>query len=338
MSASPSTTSTGKSPELRRSGSRNRHDSVKISVSYPSSDQINDLPSSCLSKPNEKTHLTPSIRRASLSSPRKTTFSVSPPRRSFVDLSPKRGSQPKNDVMFSVHYTNKNGREITENVVSRTPRESNCYLRVSSSGNRSHSIDSTNSGYDEDANSSRRNSTRSQGTDESIGGGQKDLSPSPTFEDHHGKQKVVKMGKRNIKAQVKRFRMETKAAKTLAIIVGGFILCWMPFFTIYLIRAFCTDCINQTIFSVLFWLGYCNSAINPCIYALFSKDFRFAFKRVIYRILCGKKLMFNANTKRRGSDASYMKTTQRNPSNNLSMNHKSNHVGDDSDPGASDSR
>lgn len=30
-----------------------------------------------------------------------------------------------------------------------------------------------------------------------------------------------KMGKRNIKAQVKRFRMETKAAKTLAIIVGG---------------------------------------------------------------------------------------------------------------------
>ena len=83
--------------------------------------------------------------------------------------------------------------------------------------------------------------------------------------------------------QVKRFRMETKAAKTLGIIVGGFVCCWMPFFTMYLVRAFCPECINPTVFSVLFWLGYCNSAINPCIYALFSNDFRFAFKRIICR-------------------------------------------------------
>ncbi|KAG8236709.1 hypothetical protein J437_LFUL017141 [Ladona fulva] len=84
---------------------------------------------------------------------------------------------------------------------------------------------------------------------------------------------------------VKRFRMETKAAKTLGIIVGGFIVCWLPFFTMYLVRAFCEDCIPPLVFSVLFWLGYCNSAINPCIYALFSKDFRFAFKRIICRML-----------------------------------------------------
>ncbi|KAL1449870.1 hypothetical protein WDU94_002342, partial [Cyamophila willieti] len=49
---------------------------------------------------------------------------------------------------------------------------------------------------------------------------------SPTYEDQSSGNKpklINKMGKRNIKAQVKRFRMETKAAKTLAIIVGGFI-------------------------------------------------------------------------------------------------------------------
>lgn len=91
-----------------------------------------------------------------------------------------------------------------------------------------------------------------------------------------------KMGKRNIKMQVKRFKTETKAAKTLGIIVGGFIICWLPFFTVYLIRAFCEDCIEKLLFSVLFWLGYCNSALNPLIYALFSNDFRMAFKRLIF--------------------------------------------------------
>ena len=96
--------------------------------------------------------------------------------------------------------------------------------------------------------------------------------------------------------------METKAAKTLGIIVGVFILCWLPFFTMYLVRAFCPNCIHPTVFSILFWLGYCNSAINPCIYALFSKDFRFAFKKIIVDFFCKQR----ANTLRRGSDGSQL--------------------------------
>ena len=72
---------------------------------------------------------------------------------------------------------------------------------------------------------------------------------------------------------------------------GMFILCWCPFFTLYLIRPFCDNCINPLLFSVLFWLGYCNSAVNPFIYAMFSKDFRFAFKRIIYRFFCSKKYL-----------------------------------------------
>lgn len=97
--------------------------------------------------------------------------------------------------------------------------------------------------------------------------------------------------------------METKAAKTLGIIVGGFILCWLPFFTMYIVRPFCPNRIHPTIFSVLFWLGYCNSAINPCIYALFSKDFRFAFKKII---CCKCSCMRRPDTLRRGSDGSQL--------------------------------
>ncbi|XP_053619915.1 octopamine receptor Oamb isoform X1 [Plodia interpunctella] len=114
------------------------------------------------------------------------------------------------------------------------------------------------------------------------------LTPGLSYEEYDDKPRTTRrMGKRNIKAQVKRFRMETKAAKTLGIIVGGFVFCWLPFFSVYVVRAFCGECVTPIVFSVLFWLGYCNSAINPLIYALFSKDFRFAFKRIICKCFCG---------------------------------------------------
>ncbi|BFZ02243.1 hypothetical protein BsWGS_05282 [Bradybaena similaris] len=84
-----------------------------------------------------------------------------------------------------------------------------------------------------------------------------------------------------MKLHMQKFNREKKAAKTLAIIVGAFIVCWMPFFTTYLVGAFCDSCVSPLLFSVVFWLGYCNSAMNPCVYALFSRDFRFAFRKLL---------------------------------------------------------
>lgn len=133
------------------------------------------------------------------------------------------------------------------------------------------------------ARQSSRDSRRKSVFKEAPAGISRDLSPNSS----------KKLGKKHLKVQVKRFRMETKAAKTLAIIVGGFIICWLPFFTMYLTRAFCVDCINETLFSILFWLGYCNSAVNPFIYALFSRDFRQAFKRIIMRCFCWKRFKLN---------------------------------------------
>ncbi|XP_034940044.1 octopamine receptor Oamb [Chelonus insularis] len=169
---------------------------------------------------------------------------------------------------------------------------------------------------------SRRNSCESQVTGDEVS--LRELTPGI----EEKPPRVMKMGKRNIKAQVKRFRMETKAAKTLGIIVGGFILCWLPFFTMYMVRAFCPNCIHPTVFSVLFWLGYCNSAINPCIYALFSKDFRFAFKRIICNFFCKR----NKNSLRRGSDGSQL-ATRNDRSLNYSIRIRQHGVSiDDSDP------
>ncbi|XP_017766856.1 PREDICTED: 5-hydroxytryptamine receptor 2A-like [Eufriesea mexicana] len=79
-------------------------------------------------------------------------------------------------------------------------------------------------------------------------------------------------------------KRERKAAKTLAIITGAFVVCWLPFFLIALLRATCEVCEpSNLIASVFLWLGYFNSTLNPVIYTVFSPEFRQAFKRM----LCG---------------------------------------------------
>jgi dopamine receptor D1 len=78
-----------------------------------------------------------------------------------------------------------------------------------------------------------------------------------------------------------------KAAITLGFIMGSFLICWVPFFTINVIGAFC-HCIPPIIFSVFTWLGYFNSTLNPVIYSIFNTEFREAFKRVLSFARCTK--------------------------------------------------
>ena len=73
---------------------------------------------------------------------------------------------------------------------------------------------------------------------------------------------------------------ERRATIVLGLIMAAFILCWFPFFTLYIVTSFC-KCIGDMVFAVVFWLGYCNSALNPIIYTVFNRDFRHAFHNII---------------------------------------------------------
>uniref|UniRef100_A0A1A9VCJ0 G-protein coupled receptors family 1 profile domain-containing protein n=1 Tax=Glossina austeni TaxID=7395 RepID=A0A1A9VCJ0_GLOAU len=41
--------------------------------------------------------------------------------------------------------------------------------------------------------------------------------------------------------------------------------------------------IPDSAFAIAFWLGYMNSALNPAIYTIFNKDFRRAFRRILFK-------------------------------------------------------
>ena len=73
-----------------------------------------------------------------------------------------------------------------------------------------------------------------------------------------------------------------KAAVTLGIIMGVFLLCWVPFFIVNPIAAFCNTCIPKLVFQILTWCGYVNSCLNPIIYSIFNTEFRDAFRRILF--------------------------------------------------------
>ncbi|XP_028318807.1 5-hydroxytryptamine (serotonin) receptor 1A b [Gouania willdenowi] len=81
---------------------------------------------------------------------------------------------------------------------------------------------------------------------------------------------------------------ERKTVKTLGIIMGTFILCWLPFFIVALVMPFCQDSCYMPAWldAVINWLGYSNSLLNPIIYAYFNKDFQSAFKKIIKCHFC----------------------------------------------------
>ncbi|XP_020611833.1 dopamine receptor 2-like [Orbicella faveolata] len=77
------------------------------------------------------------------------------------------------------------------------------------------------------------------------------------------------------------FKREIKAAKTLAIVMGAFIVCWTPFFVMNILVQFVTFYVPPIVTLAIKLLHYGNSALNPVIYSSSNRDFRHKILRVL---------------------------------------------------------
>jgi len=84
-----------------------------------------------------------------------------------------------------------------------------------------------------------------------------------------------------------------KAIRTLGVILGTFIVCWLPFMLFAIIKPLHEHITRYTssqrplnvpewVDPVLLWFGYSSSMLNPLIYSKFNREFRTPFREIIY--------------------------------------------------------
>ncbi|XP_023791369.1 histamine H1 receptor isoform X2 [Cyanistes caeruleus] len=79
---------------------------------------------------------------------------------------------------------------------------------------------------------------------------------------------------------------ERKAAKQLGVIMAAFMLCWIPYFVLFMVITLNKEHSNHPQLSelhrVTIWLGYVNSTLNPFLYPLCNQNFKKTFKKLLH--------------------------------------------------------
>lgn len=103
-----------------------------------------------------------------------------------------------------------------------------------------------------------------------------DSSPGTSVEPKMGDRKTVKP-----KSRVTKANKDARVFITLTYIIVGYLVCWVPFHVVYDVTAIRPDLVSDLMYSVVFWLTYFNSTLNPFLYNFSSSEFRTAFQDVL---------------------------------------------------------
>ncbi|KAG7490503.1 adenosine receptor A2a [Solea senegalensis] len=125
---------------------------------------------------------------------------------------------------------------------------------------------------------------------------------------------------------------EVQAAKSLAIIVGLFAVCWLPLHIINCFTLFCPLCVRPPpwIMYLAIILSHANSVVNPFIYAYRIREFRLTFRRIIRRHILGQQDMFESGSSKRNSTYNGITDSIRLKANGLSFQFFTEHSGSSS--------
>ncbi|XP_012685397.1 histamine receptor H2b isoform X2 [Clupea harengus] len=75
---------------------------------------------------------------------------------------------------------------------------------------------------------------------------------------------------------------EHKATVTLAAVLGAFVICWAPYYTYFTCMGMRAEADPpEIVHSVVLWLGYFNSVLNPILYPALNRDFRRAYGQLL---------------------------------------------------------
>ena len=94
--------------------------------------------------------------------------------------------------------------------------------------------------------------------------------------------------------EAKRRKQNFKAVKTISIVVGLFIVCWLPVLVTSFVDFFDKRSSYPTVWKVVEGVAFTSSAINPWVYCLRGKKFYEAFTRT-FRCRRGKNLTQNCS-------------------------------------------
>ncbi|XP_023123863.2 adenosine A2a receptor a [Amphiprion ocellaris] len=114
---------------------------------------------------------------------------------------------------------------------------------------------------------------------------------------------------------------EVQAAKSLAIIVGLFAVCWLPLHIINCFTHFCPHCARAPLWviNVAIILSHANSVVNPFIYAYRIREFRQTFRKIIQRHILGRQEVFESSSSNRNSTYNSITDSIRLKANGLSF-------------------
>ncbi|CAF3603770.1 unnamed protein product [Rotaria sp. Silwood1] len=84
----------------------------------------------------------------------------------------------------------------------------------------------------------------------------------------------------------KKISKNQKAAKFIGIIMGVFVVCWLPYFVYFILSGvfgfrFKDDQNHELLFKIFSWLGYTNSLLDVVVYVSTSKELRITLCKLL---------------------------------------------------------
>ncbi|XP_064621819.1 5-hydroxytryptamine receptor 2B-like [Lineus longissimus] len=98
---------------------------------------------------------------------------------------------------------------------------------------------------------------------------------------HHARAIAAVERAVHLSLHLKYLRKDTKYAKTLGIVIGGFLVLTLPFQIVMLMEVSSEMRVNDWIINYLILLAMVNNGINPWVYAFRNGEFRAAFRRLL---------------------------------------------------------